>query len=295
MRRRSWHRGVVFAMWGLLALGGMTSPALAQSGSAVPSSWFVDMKRYAAGAHASLNCAKCHQAEDLAADPQAVQKGLVRPHPDPQGADYLKAPARRRYDYGRCADCHRLAYARYQKGAHAKALGDKLVKTTVYGRIEAPVCGDCHDAHYDPAHLGRWNRGRRQSPMCGACHPVQQATYLQDYHGKAAVNLGYDKAAFCSDCHGAHECLSLKESRAALQACRRCHPQAEPRFAQYVVHPATADLGTSAADQAKKDRVRLICALTVLMAVVALLVVGFFYGHSFIWLLRDLHHKIRKR
>jgi hypothetical protein len=295
MQRRSWHKGAIFSIWGLLALGMLAGSALAQGGSVAPSSWFVDMKRYGAAAHASLACAKCHPAEDLAANPQSVQKGMVRPHPDTQSADYLKSPARRRYDYGRCADCHRLAYARFQKGAHAKALRDKLVKTTPYGRIEAPVCGDCHDAHYEPAHLGRVDEGRRQVPVCGACHPIQQATYLQDYHGKAAVNLGYEKSAFCSDCHGAHECLSLKDSRAAWQACRRCHPQAEPRFAQYVVHPATADLGESAADKAKKDRVRLIGVLTVLMAVVALLVVGFFYGHNFIWLLRDLHHKIRKR
>lgn len=294
MGKRTRIGGGFFFIWVMGVLWALAGPALAQSGSLVPSSWFVDMKRYAAGAHASLTCAQCHPDEEAAAGPLTVLMGLARPHPDPKSADYLKDPARRRFDYRRCANCHRPAYGRYQKGAHAKALKENKVTETAYGRIEAPVCGDCHDAHYDPAHMGRVAKGRRMTQVCGACHLVQQATYLEDYHGKAAFNLGYDKAAFCSDCHGAHECLSLKENRAALQACRRCHPEAKPRFAQYVIHPVDTDLGAGAVDKAIKDRIWLICALTVLMFVVALLVVGFFYGHGFIWLLRDLHHKLRK-
>ena len=289
------RHSVFFFIWIIGAMCALAGTALAQSASLVPSSWFVDMKRYAAGAHGSLICAQCHPAEEAAAKSLAVQLGLVRPHPDPQSADYLKDPARRRFDYRRCAECHRPACGRYQKGAHARALKENKVKKTAQGPVLAPVCGDCHDAHYDPAHLGRVAVGRQMTAVCGACHLVQQATYLQDYHGKAAFNLGYGKAAFCSDCHGAHECLSLKENQAASAACRRCHPQAGPRFAQYVAHPDAADLGPGAADAALKDRVWLIGALTVLMSVLALLVVGFFYGHSFVWLLRDLHHKIRKR
>jgi hypothetical protein len=40
--------------------------------------------------------------------------------------------------------------------------------------------------------------------------------------------------------------------------------------------------------------VALIRVVTILMTILVLLVVGFFYGHSFVWILRELHEKLRK-
>jgi hypothetical protein len=47
--------------------------------------------------------------------------------------------------------------------------------------------------------------------MCGVCHPVQKRSYLENYHGKTAVHLKYEASAYCTDCHRAHTCLSLKK------------------------------------------------------------------------------------
>jgi hypothetical protein len=268
-----------------LALAGS---AAAPEGDLPASSWFIDMKTYAKGAHGSLSCEQCHPAEQTSLSPNSGKR-----HPDPPGPDYLKAPARRQYDYRLCQSCHRLAWERFGKGAHAKALAENKTKTLPNGtKVAAPVCADCHDVHYQPSHRDRLQIGRSMTGVCGYCHPAQEATYLDDYHGKAAVNLGNTKAAFCSDCHGAHTSLSLKEQKSAHAACQRCHPQAGPKFATYVVHPTSADLLEG--DRDKTFRVWLICLVTAVMAVITVLVVGFFYGHGFVWMLKEIQEKLRK-
>ncbi|OQY48240.1 MAG: hypothetical protein B6240_04940, partial [Desulfobacteraceae bacterium 4572_87] len=159
-------------------------------------------------------------------------------------------------------------------------------------RKKAPTCGNCHSGHYVKGHLSRVEIGREMVSVCGTCHPAQAATYLDNYHGKAAVNLGDKNAAFCTDCHGAHHCRSLKEKKVALAACKRCHLAATENFTQVIIHNTTRDLAEN--DRRKRAHVALIRVVTVLMTILVLLVVGFFYGHSFIWILRELHEKLRK-
>jgi cell division septal protein FtsQ len=60
-----------------------------------------------------------------------------------------------------------------------------------------------------------------------------------------------------------------------------------------VIHPQAPEKPAEQPDKAR--RVAVIRAVTILMAVLVGLMVAFFWGHSFIWLLRDLHHKIRRR
>jgi hypothetical protein len=127
---------------------------------------------------------------------------------------------------------------------------------------------------------------------CGACHPSQKKSYLTGYHGKAAVNLGYERSAFCTDCHGAHESKSLKEPGQALEACRRCHPDAGPSFAGIIIHDDAVDLDKkSEAKQAALKQVRLLGFLSFVF-VAGLLVL--FYGHTCLLMLRKLHEKLRK-
>jgi len=127
---------------------------------------------------------------------------------------------------------------------------------------------------------------------CGTCHPEHAATYLSNIHGKMGVHLKNPDSAFCTDCHGAHNVVSLSDKAQALAVCRRCHPKADARFADVVIHdgmdrPASAD---AAKNQSVLwiDRVR-----TAAIAIVALSLV-FFFGHSFLWLLREVHEKLRK-
>lgn len=248
--------------------------------------WFVNMRYFAESAHGSFSCEKCHGS---------MKQGKT-PHPDSENPDFLNGAANREYDYQSCKSCHKPSYEQYLQGAHAKALlkeqTDPAATAGLPDHKKAPTCGNCHSSHYTRAHLSRVEIGRQMVSVCGNCHPAQAATYLDNYHGKAAVNLGDKNAAFCTDCHGAHHSLSLKEKKAALAACQRCHPEAREGFTQVVIHPTLQDLAEN--NKQKRAHVALIRVVTVLMAILVILVVGFFYGHSFVWLLRELHEKLRK-
>ncbi len=270
-----------------VSLTALTSFSNAANIPGPQSGWFINMTLFAQSAHGTFTCQKCHG--------DMVQGNIM--HPDSNNPAFLRENANRQYDYGRCSACHKPSYQQYLKGSHAKALKKQLSEsTTRYNQLaldkRAPTCGDCHSSHYAKAHLSRVEIGRHMVSVCGSCHPAQTATYLRDYHGKAAVNLGDKNAAFCTDCHGAHQCRSLKEKKEALAACRRCHPEAKESFAQVVIHPTVE--GVPQDDKEKRARVALIRVVTVLMSILVILVVAFFYGHSFVWMLRELHEKLRK-
>jgi hypothetical protein len=279
-------RSLPALFWLGLFLIGIPNAAWAMKTAEPPSSWFIDLSLFARSAHSQLSCEACH----------GNMKEMDRPHPDSTNSGFLKKDAVQKYDYQRCQNCHRLSYERYQKGAHAKALQKEQpasqLKEGSQPKVKAPTCGDCHSAHYEKAHLSRLETGRQMTERCGSCHVSQKITYLENYHGKAAVNLGKTSAAFCTDCHGAHTCLSLKDRKEALQACQRCHPRGSANFAGLVIHPTLpADVK---ADPGKADKVKVIKLVTVLMGALVLIVVFFFYGHSFLWLLREIHERLRR-
>jgi hypothetical protein len=255
--------------------------------SSTVSSWFVNMNDFSKSAHGALSCETCHD----------TMKDSKKKHPDPEAAEFLKKEASRIYDYGRCKSCHRQSYERYLLGEHAKSLKQEQQETGSEGAVEpkkkkAPTCGDCHSAHYSRSHVSRLETGRDMTEVCGSCHLAQKITYLENYHGKTAVNLGGTVSAYCTDCHGAHQCISLKEKKAALAACQRCHPKAQEMFTEFVIHPTTKDLTEK--DKDKAGRVAVIKAVTVIMSILVILVVCFFYGHSFVWILRELHERLRR-
>ncbi|MBA4392188.1 MAG: hypothetical protein C0407_01415, partial [Desulfobacca sp.] len=252
-------RIIVLFFYLYLALSGLTlKTAWAMKASEPPSSWFIDLSRFALSAHGTLSCEQCH----------GTMKEKDRLHPNVQDTSFLKQEAGRKYDYKRCQSCHRNSYDRYLKGAHAKALQKERetpvdTKTLTEKKGQAPTCGDCHSSHYEKAHLSRLETGRQMTERCGSCHLAQKTTYLENYHGKAAVHLGKTTAAYCTDCHGAHNCLSLKDKQQALQACSRCHPQASPNFAAQVIHPILPADGKI--DPEKAAKVRVIKWVTLIM------------------------------
>ena len=273
---------VAFAFF-MLSMGG----AKASTAVSDQSGWFIDMNRFSKSAHGTFTCEECHgtMTEDQ------------KKHPDPENPQLLKKDATRIYDYSRCKSCHRPSYERYLLGEHAKALKEEQQKlnrgqSLESGTKKAPTCGDCHSAHYCKSHLSRAKTGKQMTRTCGSCHQAQMVTYLDDYHGKIGVNLGDEASAYCTDCHGAHHALSLKDKKAALEACQRCHPEAGDKFAEFVIHPTTT--GLTKDDKEKRERVVIIKAVTWIMLIIVILVVGFFYGHSFVWLLRELHERLRK-
>ena len=253
------------------------------------STWFVDMNLYAKSAHASLTCQKCHGTMEEAG----------KAHPDTKDPNSLGDEATRNFDYTRCKSCHRVAYERAQQGAHAKALREESKGTApssgepAVSEKKAPTCGDCHSSHYAPSGLSRLDTGRRMTDACGSCHPAQRISYLDNYHGRTAVNLGDEKSAFCSDCHGAHNLRSLKDRDTALGACTRCHPDAGREFTGFVIHDALDSLPEK--EQEKQKTLVLIHRVKIIAFVVVALVLVLFFGHTFLWILRELHEKLRKQ
>jgi hypothetical protein len=258
------------------------SPAWGTAAQAPQSSWFVDMNLFSASAHGTLKCEECHGP--------MVDKD--KSHPDEKSPAFMKQDPKRTFDYGMCQKCHKKGYERYQNGEHAKAIKKEKETDQVSKTGFAPTCGDCHSAHYSKSHISRVETGKAMTETCGTCHPDQRDSYLANYHGKAAVNLGHDKAAFCTDCHGAHESLSLKDNPQTLKTCQRCHPDATENFADIIIHDSP--LHADKKNETKQSGLTKVHFLGFLSFLFIVLVLAFFYSHSCLLMLRKLHEKLRK-
>jgi len=246
------------------------------------STWFVDMNQYAVAAHGTLKCEECH----------GTMTGMGKIHPDPDADDFLKTQTKRNFDYNACQKCHKNAHERFLKGEHAKA----SIKEKNDGEPSktgfAPSCGDCHSAHYSKSHLTRIQIGELMTQSCGECHLEQKNSYLANYHGKAAVNLGYDKAAFCTDCHGAHTTISLKDKDVVLKTCQRCHFDATPEFANIIIHDSTKNIDQK--NDAKQTGLKWVHGLGGLSVIFVVAFLVFFYMHTGLLMLRKLQEKLRR-
>ncbi|MGD0156859.1 MAG: cytochrome b/b6 domain-containing protein [Terracidiphilus sp.] len=140
-----------------------------------------------------------------------------------------------------CSQCHADEGQGYAHGIHAQV--------TSKGKIPAS-CQDCHgDVHEivsgdDP-----------KSPVnhanipatCGRCHgqtflmesngvsAQPFISYQASVHGRAVAN-GSQKAAVCTDCHGAHEILAASDAKspiskfAVASTCGKCHNEVANTF-----------------------------------------------------------------
>jgi predicted CXXCH cytochrome family protein len=108
------------------------------------------------------------------------------------------------------------------------------------------TCGSCHSARTQAA-PSEFAAPRRTdiAPLCAKCHSDaaymrpfapqvrvdQMAQYVTSAHGKR-MTAGDDRAATCSDCHGAHGVARVSDSRSpvaplnAARTCGRCHSDA---------------------------------------------------------------------
>ncbi|MBI4525049.1 MAG: cytochrome C [Deltaproteobacteria bacterium] len=145
-----------------------------------------------------------------------------------------------------CSRCHQEIYQQYSRSVHGKALLQE-------GNADAPVCADCHRAHNieDP----RTASFRLRTPeLCARCHTDEKLmkkyglstmvlqTYLKDFHGMTASSHRKEQitpaavTAVCTDCHGVHDILSVKDPRSAVmkanlvRVCAKCHAGATENF-----------------------------------------------------------------
>ncbi len=267
-------------------------PAYAQpawcGNSSSSSDWFVDMNRFSKAAHWTLKCDRCHSEMTI----------KDKAHPNRKDPRAMKKNSLRTYDYKRCASCHPESYKRYLIGEHANALskqeqdqlsGDKPVSSE---RL-APTCGDCHSSHYAQAKLSRIAIGEQMTETCGKCHPSQKISYLKNIHGQLGVFLQKKASAYCTDCHGAHTCESLKNKEKAWAACRRCHRNASAGFAGIVIHTGSEDVLKK--DPKKQADLALIATVKRIGQIVTVIILAFFALQTFVWILRELHNKLRGR
>lgn len=171
------------------------------------------------GLTVTANCADCHTAhhELPAADPRsAVNRNNV--------ADT-------------CGRCHHGIMEMFEKSIHAPGVAN--------GDKELPVCSECHSAHsIQRTDLSDFRL--HIMDQCGRCHQAITESYFETFHGKVS-RLGYQKAAKCYDCHGAHDILPVNDPRSRLSrnnivnTCARCHPGSHRRFAGYLTHATHHD------------------------------------------------------
>lgn len=145
-----------------------------------------------------------------------------------------------------CSRCHQGIYAQYAESVHGKALVEEE-------NVDVPVCTDCHHSHDIPD--PRTAAFHLKTPeLCARCHTDETLmerygvstqvlqTYLKDFHGMTASLYREEEivpAAFtavCTDCHGVHDILPVKDPRSAVMkanlvtVCRKCHPDANENF-----------------------------------------------------------------
>jgi formate dehydrogenase gamma subunit len=137
-----------------------------------------------------------------------------------------------------CTGCHAEAHDAYLQSVHAKA-----------GKA-GPHCEDCHGGVHQilPASDAASPVSRARIPStCGRCHGQKFlmesngmsaqpfASYQASVHGRAVEN-GSQKAAVCTDCHGAHQILPASDARSPISkqnvpaTCGKCHQDVNSAF-----------------------------------------------------------------
>jgi cytochrome b subunit of formate dehydrogenase len=194
-------------------------------------SLFIDPGMFQLSAHGVLSCTTCHA--DVTELPHAE-------HLQPVRIDTV------------CANCHDEAVGAYRQSVHGR--GDAAGAQAVAG------CENCHGAvhalkpHTDAESAVHWSK---LAATCARCHgsaegaetarmptvrPVE--AYLASVHGRL-VAAG-ERAAVCSDCHGAHEIAPATDPNAPTArphvstTCGRCHGEILARYRDSVHGEALA-------------------------------------------------------
>ena len=225
----------------------------------------------AAGKHASAKkptneeCLACHndstmtgerngRAVSLYVNEEAFKASMhgamfqcVDCHSDVKSSPHEATPA-----HISCSSCHADQQAAYDRSLHASArkAGDE----------KAAQCVDCHGSPHEllPASDPKSKVNHANvAATCGGCHGqkfVMQGSgqtnqpfisYEESVHGRA-VAAGSEKAAVCTDCHGAHEILQAGDPKSSIfkfnvpMTCAKCHSDVQKEFAQSIHGQALA-------------------------------------------------------
>ena len=180
----------------------------------------------------SAVCTDCHGSHDLHAPT------------NPQSKIYRKNVP------GTCGKCHENVLRTYERSIHGKV--------AMSGKVEAPVCTDCHGEHNIRGHKDPRSTVYTTTvseKTCGHCHAAEKIvtkyrlpsdrvkTYLESYHGLAS-KFGMTMVANCASCHGAHDILPSNDPESSVnkknlpQTCGRCHPNVGEQLTKGSIHVA---------------------------------------------------------
>lgn len=118
-----------------------------------------------------------------------------------------------------CMACH--ADAQIEAGKTlSPAFPIEKFKKSVHAKLN---CVECHVGIKELPHVGKG-----PPPQCASCHGPEAKQYATSIHG-AFPAMGSKDAAKCSDCHGSHDMLPVKNLESPVfklnlpQTCARCH------------------------------------------------------------------------
>lgn len=180
-----------------------------------------------------------------------------------------------------CAKCHKGIYDDYAASDHSILMNE--------GDKKFPTCVVCHSAHVISEIKGD-DFMHEITVQCGSCHEKLSDSYMQTYHGKA-YTLGYNEAARCSDCHGAHKILNVRNPESTvsktniLGTCQKCHPDARQRFTGFLTHATHND----------RDEYPALYYAFWGMTFLLIGVFAFFGIHTLLWLPRSLKERKRRK
>ncbi len=164
----------------------------------------VDTAVLKASVHGKLDCSDCHFGFSPDEHPQRNFR---------TARDFTLASSES------CRRCHFDKYTKTLEGIHYAILSQ--------GRLDAPVCIDCHGSH-EIARIGRERTA--SAKRCQRCHSREYDTYAGSVHGNALFNGHNQDVPVCVDCHTAHNILdpfSLDYRERIPEMCSNCHAKKE--------------------------------------------------------------------
>jgi predicted CXXCH cytochrome family protein len=167
-------------------------------------SLFIDPQPHARSVHTriGIECKACHA-------------GITTyPHPDP-ALEFESARELSRAYYQACRACHQAKYSETLDSIHQTMAEE--------GRLEAPVCTDCHGAH-DMLPPGQPRAAISQ--VCEQCHASVFQQYAASVHGQALFGQDNPDVPVCTDCHGVHDIQDPRTAQFRVDSpelCAGCH------------------------------------------------------------------------
>jgi hypothetical protein len=136
-----------------------------------------------------------------------------------------------------CLACHAEKSMTTTRGARTVSLyvDEKVVAGSVHGSL---TCVSCH-ADLQGKELP--HEAPLSRVVCGQCHTAEQEQHAQSLHGKA-IARNDPLAPYCSDCHGSHDILPVRDRRSAVApqripyVCGKCHREGTPVALQRTIH-----------------------------------------------------------